>query len=169
GRRLARPTGRSCRSGVRRAGKRRRGSGGAEPQVSAQGLRSGGLRRFLSRLIRHQHQLEGRPMRKLLLRRTAFLVVLLLATWRPRETLAADVLTFDTNGDGVPDITIPDSDGDGRFEWPAGTTKLPGTLHFSAGNDIEFSGYTTIKADAITIDQGATLSAGLNLHQIVSL
>src|SRR5262249_60379882 len=90
-----------------------------------------------------------------------------LATWRPREPLAADVLTFDTNGDGVPDITIPDSDGDGRFEWPAGTTKLPGTLHFSAGNNIEFSGYTTIKADAITIDQGATLSAGLNLHQIV--
>src|SRR5262249_596322 len=138
GRRSARTTGRSSRSGVRRAAKRRRSSGGADPPVAAQGLRSGGLRRFLSRLIRHQHQLEGRPMRKLLLRRMALLVVLLLATWRPRETLAADVLTFDTNGDGVPDITIPDSDGDGRFEWPAGTTKLPGTLHFSAGNDVEF-------------------------------
>jgi len=106
-------------------------------------------------------------MRGPLLRRAALVALLSLATWRPREPLAADVLTFDTNGDGVPDITIPDSDGDGRFEWPAGTTKLPGTLHFSAGNDIEFSGYTTIKADAITIDQGATLSAGLNLHQIV--
>src|SRR5262249_60231208 len=106
-------------------------------------------------------------MRGPLLRRAALVALLSLATWRPREPLAADVLTFDTNGDGVPDITIPDSDGDGRFEWPAGTTKLPGTLHFSAGKAIEFSGYTTIKADAITIDQGATLSAGINLHQIV--
>jgi hypothetical protein len=91
----------------------------------------------------------------LLLRRAALLALLLLAMWRPREPLAADVLTFDTNGDGVPDLTIPDSDGDGRFEWPAGTTILHGTLHFSAGNDIAFSGYTTIKVDTITIDQGA--------------
>ena len=87
--------------------------------------------------------------------------------WRPREPLAADVLTFDTNGDGVPDLTIPDSDGDGRFEWPAGTMILHGTLHFSAGNDIAFFGYTTIKVDTITIDQGATLVEGTNLHQLV--
>ena len=105
-------------------------------------------------------------MHRPLLRRAA-LLALLLATWRLREPLAADVLTFDTNGDGVPDLTIPDSDGDGRFEWPTGTTTLLGTLHFSAGNDIAFSGYTTIKADTITIDQGATLSGGIGLHQIV--
>jgi hypothetical protein len=106
--------------------------------------------------------------RSLLLRRTALLALLLLAMWRPREPLAADVLTFDTNGDGVPDLTIPDSDGDGRFEWPPGTTILHGTLHFSAGNEIAFSGYTTIKVDTITIDQGATLvgGQGTNLHQI---
>jgi hypothetical protein len=106
-------------------------------------------------------------MQRSLLRCAALLVALLLATWRPREPLAAGFLTFDTNGDGVPDITIPDADGNGRFEWPAGTTILHGTLHFSAGNDIEFSGYTTIKVDTITIDPGATFAPGSNLHQIV--
>ena len=106
-------------------------------------------------------------MQRSLLRRVALLVILLLATWRPREPLAAGFLAFDTDGDGVPDITIPDANGDGLFEWPPGTTILHGTLHFSAGDAIEFSGYTTIKVDAITIDPGATLANGSNLHQIV--
>src|SRR6478672_8312346 len=103
----------------------------------------------------------------LLLRRAALLALLLLAMWRPREPLAADVLTFDTNGDGVPDLTIPDSDGNGTFEWPPGTRTLHGTLRFPAGHVIEFSGYTTIKVDTVVVEQGATLVEGLNLHQIV--
>jgi len=111
--------------------------------------------------------LEGRLMQRSLLQRAVLLVALLLAAWLPRESRAAGVLTFDTNGDGVADITLQDADGNGEFEWPAGSKTLHGTLHFSAGNRIEFSGYTTIKVDAITIDPGATLVEGPNLHQLV--
>jgi hypothetical protein len=97
----------------------------------------------------------------------ALIAVLLLAAWRPTAPLAEDVLTFDANGDGVPDLTIPDSDGNGTFEWPPGTRTLHGTLRFPAGHVIESSGYTTIKVDAVVVEQGATLVEGLNLHQIV--
>jgi len=97
----------------------------------------------------------------------ALIAVLLLAAWRPTAPLAEEVLTFDTNGDGVPDLTIPDSDGNGTFEWPPGTRTLHGTLRFPAGHVIEFSGYTTIKVDTVVVEQGATLVEGLNLHQIV--
>ena len=66
--------------------------------------------------------------------------------------------SFDTNSDGKVDITIYDTDGDGYFEWPAGTRTLPGQLNFTETDRIAFSGTTTIQ-----VTQGVFYAAGAQL------
>ena len=53
--------------------------------------------------------------------------------------------SFDTNADGTIDLTIFDTNGDGFFEWPTGTTSLPGRLEFTATDRIVFAGTVTIQ------------------------
>jgi hypothetical protein len=65
--------------------------------------------------------------------------------------------TFDTNGDGSPDLILTDSDGDGLCEWPQGTTIIPGTLTFTADTPVEFSGTTSVSADRIVVEAGSLL------------
>jgi hypothetical protein len=58
---------------------------------------------------------------------------------------AAPSRSFDTNADGTIDLTIFDANGDGFFEWPTGTTSLPGRLEFTATDRIAFAGTVTIQ------------------------
>jgi hypothetical protein len=66
--------------------------------------------------------------------------------------------SFDTNNDGKVDITIYDTDGDGYFEWPAGSRTLPGQLNFTETDRIAFSGTTTIQ-----VTQGVFYAPGAQL------
>ncbi len=68
------------------------------------------------------------------------------------------VRTFDTNNDGKADLTLRDTDGDGFLEWPDGKTHLPGTLHLTVPDKIEFQGNPVIEFDTIIIDEGVILS-----------
>jgi hypothetical protein len=64
---------------------------------------------------------------------------------------------FDTDGDGVPNLTLADADHDGLCEWPEGTATIPGTLTFTAATPVEFSGTTNVSADRIVVEAGSLL------------
>ena len=65
--------------------------------------------------------------------------------------------TFDTDGDGEPDLVLPDADGDGICEFPDLKTHLRGVLHFTRLTPVEFRGTTLIEADRIVIYPNARL------------
>jgi cysteine-rich repeat protein len=56
-------------------------------------------------------------------------------------------------------LRLPDEDGDGLCEWPAGKAVLGGTLRFDAGTPLEFTGSTLVEADAIVVEPGGRLAA----------
>jgi hypothetical protein len=76
--------------------------------------------------------------------RTVLTLAIVLAVGLAAPVAAVPSRSFDTNGDGVVELTIFDTNGDGFFEWPAGTFTLPGRLEFVATDRIAFSGTTTI-------------------------
>jgi hypothetical protein len=87
-------------------------------------------------------------------------------------SVAAQPCTFDTTGDGVPDLVLPDANSDGACEFPQKKTKLAGTLVVPAGTTIEFFGNTIATFDAIVVESGATLrgtSATLRSLSLVTL
>ncbi len=63
-----------------------------------------------------------------------------------------------TNG-GATVLALDDADLNGRCEWPAGQTKISGTLRVPSPVAIEFRGNTTVRAGAIVVDAGAVLTA----------
>jgi hypothetical protein len=66
--------------------------------------------------------------------------------------------SFDTNADGTVDLTIFDTNADGFFEWPTGTTSLPGRLEFTATDRIAFTGTVTVQtANGLSYAQGSQL------------
>jgi hypothetical protein len=75
------------------------------------------------------------------------------------QTAAAQpTRSFDTDGNGSFELTIADGNGDGWFEWPTGTTKLPGRLDFTSTDRIAFAGNVTIQtATGLTYAAGAQL------------
>jgi hypothetical protein len=80
--------------------------------------------------------------------------LVLFATRRPAAALVCE---FDTNGDGVPELVVPDVDGDGFCDFPDHKTDLPGTLVFAAGEPVELHGTPVIEADSIVIEPGAVI------------
>ena len=55
----------------------------------------------------------------------AMAAALVLVAACPRRSQAQPARAFDTNNDGIVELTIFDSDGDGVFEWPPGAMSLP--------------------------------------------
>lgn len=85
------------------------------------------------------------------------IVALLLAAW-VATAAAVPPRAFDTDGNGVPELTIADTNGDGWLEWPTGTTKLPGRLVIAAEDRIAFRGNTTLQlADGMETTAGSQL------------
>jgi hypothetical protein len=82
--------------------------------------------------------------------RRALIAAFALA-WLAPSPSWAEPCPFDLNGDAVDDLLVPDADGDGICEWPAGARTFGGTLTFREGITVEFSGSTSITADRIVV------------------
>ena len=76
---------------------------------------------------------------------------------------------FDTTGDGVPELVVPDADGDGDCDFPARKTRVAGTLTFAAGTTVEFRESALITAGRIVVEAGATLVGEAATLRAVSL
>jgi subtilisin family serine protease len=68
---------------------------------------------------------------------------------------AGRTCNFDVNGDGIPDLVLHDTDGDGLCELPAAKTHLYGT--FTSDTPIEIRGNTVLEADRIVIEPGGVI------------
>jgi hypothetical protein len=77
---------------------------------------------------------------------------------------------FDTNRDGIPDIVLYDTDGDGYFELPAGKVEYNGTLVIDKPIEIVWNpndpGQTGVllKGHALNITDGGKIVSELVLH-----
>jgi len=77
---------------------------------------------------------------------------------------------FDTDGDGKPDLSLADADGNGFCEWPDLKTDLhTGTLRFTAATPVEFQGTTLIEAARIIVEDGAVLKGDPDRLQSLTL
>jgi hypothetical protein len=75
------------------------------------------------------------------------------------EQQAAKQCVFDVNGDGRPELSLVDADGDGFCEFPENKTHLRGgPLTFTEETPVEFTGTTLLEADRIVIEEGAQLT-----------
>jgi len=81
-------------------------------------------------------------------------------------TYTVDKIDFDTDGNGSPNITMKDIDGDGYFECPVGKTEYPGTL--IVDQPIEIMGFpatrteTLFKGDGFILREGGEIISDLN-------
>jgi hypothetical protein len=85
---------------------------------------------------------------------------------RLHVTYTISKIDFDTDGDGLPDITMKDIDGDGYFECPVGKTEYSGTLTI-IGHKLEIMGVdvtrteTNFKGDGFVLKDGAEIISDL--------
>jgi hypothetical protein len=86
----------------------------------------------------------------------AFLVATFLALGTIRAQ-AEPPCAFDTDGDGAPELVVPDDDGDGFCDFPTLKTHLQGTLTFAAGFQVDFRGTSIVEADRVVVEEGAEL------------
>jgi hypothetical protein len=75
---------------------------------------------------------------------TVLTLAIVLSVGLAAPAAAVPSRSFDTNGDGIVELTIFDTNGDGYFEWPTGIYTFPGRLEFTATDRIAFSGTVTI-------------------------
>ena len=80
-------------------------------------------------------------------------LVLVLST----SAAAVPPCEFDTTGDGVPDLVVPDADDDGDCDFPPRKTRVAGTLTFASGTIVEFRENAIVTAGAIVVEAGAAL------------
>lgn len=77
---------------------------------------------------------------------------------RLKVTYTVSKIDFDTDGDGAPDITMMDLDGDGYFECPVGKTEYAGTLVID--QPIEIMGYPAARTETLFKGGGFILKDG---------
>ncbi|RJQ54023.1 MAG: hypothetical protein C4530_17175 [Desulfobacteraceae bacterium] len=82
---------------------------------------------------------------------------------RLHVTYTISKIDFDTNGDGSPDMTMKDADGDGYFECPVGKTEYTGTL--TIDKPLEIMGFPATRTETLFKGDGFMLKNG---GQIIS-
>lgn len=84
------------------------------------------------------------------------IVLALLMLTSPCRATVVDC-AFDTDGDGTPELVVPDADGDGFCDFPDYKTHLHGTLVFGVDQPVRLRGKPIIEADGIVVEPGGII------------